>query len=139
MRFPALLAQGERRFDFIFVDGWHTFDHTLVDCFYATRLLRVGGYLVIDDLKIPPVRRAAEYFAAYPCYREHAVLDAKVAPSWKRRAMQAMLGCLPEARRRTWLHPSLRHRVFSEAHKLMVALKKVGEDERDWKWFPGQF
>lgn len=36
-------------FDFIFIDGWHTFDYTLVDMFYADRLLRIGGYLLIDD------------------------------------------------------------------------------------------
>ena len=136
---PELLAEGEGQFDLVFVDGWHTFDHTLLDCFYATRLLRVGGYLVIDDVKIPPVRRAAEYFSAYPCYKEHAVLNSKVAPSWKRKAMQLALGCLPESKRSNWLHPSLHHRVFSEHHTLMVALKKIAADERDWKWFPGKF
>ncbi len=25
------------------IDGWHTFDHTLVDLFYANRLIKVGG------------------------------------------------------------------------------------------------
>ena len=136
---PELLAAGERWFDFIFVDGWHTFDHTLLDCFYATRLLRVGGYLVIDDANMPPVRRAAEYFSTYPCYHEHASLTSPMARSWKRRAVQALLGCVPVEKRNAWLHPSLRHRVFSEQHKQMIALKKIGVDERDWKWFPDQF
>ena len=39
----------KKPFDFIFIDGWHTFDYTLVDMFYADRLLRIGGYLLIDD------------------------------------------------------------------------------------------
>ncbi len=137
---PELLAEGEGRFDLVFVDGWHTFDHTLLDCFYATRLLRVGGYLVIDDVTIPPVRRAVEYFSAYPCYKEHAALKTKFnPPSWKRRAMQLMLACLPKSRRSNWLHPSLNHRIFNEHLTHMVALKKIGPDGRDWKWFPAKF
>jgi len=44
---PKFLTK--KPFDFIFIDGWHTFDYTLVDMFYADRLLRIGGYLLIDD------------------------------------------------------------------------------------------
>ena len=58
---PELLEKGEGKFDFIFIDGWHTFDHTLVDCFYSTRLLRVGGILVIDDVAYPSVARVVNY------------------------------------------------------------------------------
>lgn len=65
---PALLRSHEFAFDFVFIDGWHTFDHTLLDCFYATRLLRVGGYLAIDDAAMPGVRLAVDYLAEYPCY-----------------------------------------------------------------------
>lgn len=65
---PRILEQGEGRFDFIFIDGWHTFDHTLLDCFYATRLLRVGGYLAIDDVIFPAVRRVVDFLLNYPCY-----------------------------------------------------------------------
>jgi hypothetical protein len=31
---PRLLARGAK-FDLVFVDGWHTFDFTLLDMFYA--------------------------------------------------------------------------------------------------------
>ena len=37
-------------FDFIFIDGWHTFDYTLVDMFYADLITRVGGFILIDDV-----------------------------------------------------------------------------------------
>lgn len=39
---PGLLEKGAE-FDFAFIDGWHTFDHSLVDFFYLNRLIRVGG------------------------------------------------------------------------------------------------
>src|SRR5262249_39705318 len=35
---PRLARERSKSLDLIFVDGNHTFDHALVDCFYATRL-----------------------------------------------------------------------------------------------------
>lgn len=138
---PELLGrgEGEGKYDFVFVDGWHTFDHTLLDCFYATRLLRVGGYLVIDDIVIPPVRRAADYVASYPCYRPHATLAETSGVSLKRRAARTVLGFLPESKRATLLHPEFARTVFNDEHAGMIALKKVAEDARGWNWFPAGF
>ena len=47
--------------DLVFIDGWHTFDYTLVDAFYANELLRVGGYLVIDDAQHSGVAKCVRY------------------------------------------------------------------------------
>ena len=67
---PRLLEHNEGQFDFVFVDGWHTFDHTLLDCFYASRLLRTGGVLAIDDVMFPSVKRVVRYLKNYPCYEQ---------------------------------------------------------------------
>lgn len=138
---PSVLGAeaGEGKYDFVFVDGWHTFDHTLLDCFYATRLLRVGGYLVIDDLVIPPVRRTADYIGSYPCYRRHATLGATAGVSLKRRAARAVLGLLPKHRRDTLLHPEFARDVFNDEHAGMIAFRKIAEDQRGWDWFPRGF
>jgi predicted O-methyltransferase YrrM len=45
---PPLLAQGTK-IDFAFVDGWHTFDYTLIDFFYIDKLLRPGGLVSFHD------------------------------------------------------------------------------------------
>ena len=45
---PPLLAQGTK-IDFAFVDGWHTFDYTLIDFFYSDKLLRPGGLVAFHD------------------------------------------------------------------------------------------
>ncbi len=67
---PRLLENHEGTYDFIFVDGWHTFDHTLLDCFYATRMLRVGGYLAVDDVwNFPGIKRVVGFVGSYPCYQ----------------------------------------------------------------------
>lgn len=46
---PELLDNNYSSFDFIFIDGWHTFDYTLVDFFYSNLLLKIGGIIMIDD------------------------------------------------------------------------------------------
>ena len=58
---PKLLTKHAGTFDLVFIDGWHTFDYTLVDAFYANELLRVGGYLVIDDAQHPGVAKCVRY------------------------------------------------------------------------------
>ena len=61
---PRLLS-AKREFDFILIDGDHSFDHTLIDIFYAHRLLRPGGTMVIDDIDMPPVYLANRYLLDY--------------------------------------------------------------------------
>ncbi|MDP7348125.1 MAG: class I SAM-dependent methyltransferase, partial [Phycisphaeraceae bacterium] len=53
---PKLVEQG-RRFDFVLIDGWHSFDYTLVDLFYADLLLNVDGVVAIHDTGWPAVHR----------------------------------------------------------------------------------
>jgi len=57
---PQLEMEGVS-LDFAFVDGWHTFDHTLIDFFHIDRILRVGGIIAIDDAQWPSVRKACRY------------------------------------------------------------------------------
>ncbi len=57
------------KFDLIYIDGWHTFDYTLVDFFYADLLLNVHGVIVLDDIKHHPVKRCFDYIKTnYPHY-----------------------------------------------------------------------
>jgi hypothetical protein len=46
---PRLAAAGAR-IQFAFIDGWHTFHHTLVDFFFVDRMLNVGEIVIIDDV-----------------------------------------------------------------------------------------
>jgi len=59
---PRLLKKkGEAHYDFIFIDGWHTFDYTLVDFFYANLLLKNNGIIVIDDAMHKGVSECVRY------------------------------------------------------------------------------
>jgi predicted O-methyltransferase YrrM len=136
---PRLLERAEGRFDFIFIDGWHTFDHTLLDCFYATRLLRVGGYLVIDDMPFPAVRRAVDFVRMYPCYEFCRAVGEQVSKSWKHSAVRRLLS---PVRREVWSRMLSRHlyrRIFDDQAIHMIVLKKVTEDRRAWNWHDEAF
>lgn len=57
------------RFQLIYIDGWHTFDYTLVDFFYADLLLETNGVIVLDDIKHKPVQKCLRYIETnYPHY-----------------------------------------------------------------------
>jgi len=85
---PRIVASRENQFEFIFIDGWHTFDHTMIDCFYATRLLDVGGYLVIDDANFPSISKVIRYLENYPCYQR--VGSVKIDPGSERSSLVAL-------------------------------------------------
>ena len=57
---PKLLEK-KNEYDLIFIDGWHTFDYTLLDFFYANLLLKKGGIIVIDDAYHQGVNKCLRY------------------------------------------------------------------------------
>lgn len=135
---PQIVQENEGQFDLVFVDGMHTFDHTLLDCFYATRLLRVGGYLTVDDVSWQSIGRAVAFFRNYPCYKEYDAVKS-VSKTWKKKLARILMMPVP---RRVWveiLNQSLYRWVFDGYMSRMVALKKVGEDRRNWDWHNDRF
>lgn len=136
---PQILHEGEAQFDLIFVDGWHTFDHALLDCFYATRLLRVWGFLAIDDVNWRSVGRAVSFVSNYPCYEQYGAVMESSAKSWRRKLARILATPVP---RRIWaeaLNPGWYHRVFDQCVPQMVAFKKVAEDRRNFDWHSDRF
>src|SRR5262249_62210721 len=69
----------QRRFDFAFIDGFHTFDYALVDAFLVDRLLNVGGAVAFDDADWPSVRRVVRYVATNLAYTVHASMPPRHA------------------------------------------------------------
>jgi hypothetical protein len=57
---PELLEKKES-YDLIFIDGWHTFDYTLLDFFYANLLLKKNGIIIVDDAYHQGVNKCLKY------------------------------------------------------------------------------
>lgn len=66
---PRLLAE-KTRLDFGYIDGWHTFDYTLLDFFYVDKMLDKGGVVAFNDCGLKAVRKAIDYVLTHRRYRE---------------------------------------------------------------------
>jgi predicted O-methyltransferase YrrM len=126
---PQLLKDGAR-FDLVFIDGWHTFDQTLLDMYYANRLVRLGGYIIVDDANWASVSKAISYFAKYPCYEIAGGASAPVARLAN--IIAKVLKPIAETMFPRWLYDRWYH---ASKYPSMVALQKVAEDERSATWF----
>lgn len=138
---PVLARSVPASFDMVFIDGWHTFDHTLVDMFYANLLLRRGGYLVIDDCRMLPVSKAVSYFENYPAYRKYPPMKRELRDHSFKRRLTLKTACFLAHPLLHQILPSVLPKAIYDAqlarHKYpsMVALKKVDQDERSWSWY----
>jgi len=130
---PRLAAAGER-FGFGFIDGWHTFDHTLIDFFYIDMMLADGGIIVLDDVGYPAINAAVRFILANRSYELVKALTYEVPASLlARRRLKRVLRPLA----RTDRDPSPEHerlfRRIEQAHA--VAIRKVGPDTRRFDYF----
>ncbi len=126
---PQLLKDGAV-FDLAFIDGWHTFDQTVVDMYYANRLVRTGGYIIIDDADWISVAKAISYFAKYPCWQ---IVAGAAGPVTKVMNLLCRIAKpFAELFFPRWLYD---YCYALGKYPSMVALQKVTEDNRNWKWF----
>jgi len=66
---PRLYAEA-RRYELIFLDGWKTPDHLIMDVYFSARLLKVGGILVFDDTRMKAVRRTNKLLVTHYGFEE---------------------------------------------------------------------
>lgn len=124
---PRLLSEG-LRVQVGIIDGWHTFDHALVDFFYVNKMLDIGGIVIFDDANYPsllPLMRHVSTYPAYQKFREsqppetHLIKPRTVI----RRALAKRTGL------------SLFKRDWDETPPpRCVAFQKVAPDNRNWDW-----
>jgi predicted O-methyltransferase YrrM len=140
---PALLKE-KRKFDFAFIDGWHTFDHSLIDFFYLNRMMEVGGIIAFHDVDMPSINKLMRYILNYPSYELIGTIQGVTYPvSFKRKIFDAALK--PLALMSEVIPSKNVHQIFSssiiEPNKslgldaTLVAIRKTKADERDWRWF----
>jgi predicted O-methyltransferase YrrM len=65
--------------DVALIDGLHKFPHPVVDFYYVSRLLRVGGHLLLDDIPIPSVGVVFRFMRGDPDWELVEVSGDRVA------------------------------------------------------------
>ena len=63
------LTEG-RQFDFVFIDGWKTFDYLAYETFIINRMMPKGGCLMFDDSNLPSVQKLIRMLKAHYLFRE---------------------------------------------------------------------
>jgi len=74
-----VLPSLERDVDLALIDGAHAFPHPVVDFHYASRRLRPGGVLVLDDVPIPSVGAVYTFLRAEPRWQLVDLVDHRAA------------------------------------------------------------
>jgi predicted O-methyltransferase YrrM len=125
---PRLASQEPGATDLVFIDGWHTFDHTLLDMYYGLLLLKVGGLLVVDDTSWRSVSKAVEYFSRLPALRITGKCRRR---RFKDRLLGAVADAISDFRIVRGLVPSaINDWLVRAKFGSMVAITKIGKDER---------
>jgi len=65
--------------DVVFIDGKHSFPYPIVDWHYLSTLLRVGGVVVLDDVRAPAVEVLCRMMLADPAWELLAAPDREAA------------------------------------------------------------
>lgn len=127
---PQLLARGER-VQAAFIDGWHTFDHTLIDFFYIDQMLERGGIVVFDDVGYPAIHSVVRFVLANRAYElAHALHFDDPAPAALKLRRSLKRALRPLARTDRDPAPRLEPLFRSIATAHTVALKKLDDDTR---------
>ncbi len=130
---PKLAESCSGTFDLIFIDGWHTFDHTLLDIYYANLLIRVGGYIVIDDCNWASVSKAVSYLSSYPAYIMYSQVQKELG--YFKQVKKKIIDHFPDFLLNYCLPKIIYDRIIRMRYAKVVALKKIKEDNRNWDWF----
>jgi predicted O-methyltransferase YrrM len=117
---PRLL-QENTRIQAAIIDGFHTFDHALVDFFYINKMLDVGGVVILDDVNMAAIARLIAHITTYPAYRVLAGTPMPRAPNFLVSLRRAINGTGRSGR-------------HARDNPSCIALEKIAADTRDWDW-----
>jgi predicted O-methyltransferase YrrM len=129
----AELERSGQRIEFAFVDGWHTFDFTIVDFFFIDRMLNLGGVVAFDDADWPAIRKVCRFVKLNLNYSVMGLGGVDAEPSLRRRLSERLLCRGP-------FRNLLRPEVVASDRSIglggsCIAFRKDADDSRRWDHF----
>ena len=119
-------------FDFAYVDTTKVFDSVLIDAYYITRMLRIGGIVAFDDCNWPGVRKVVRYLAHWPHLAVHSTFGPE--PSSKARRIGSRIANLSPFAHKVFRSELIETDEFLGIAAQCVAFQKNAEDTRSWDW-----
>ncbi|MBK8300783.1 MAG: hypothetical protein IPK90_10130 [Chitinophagaceae bacterium] len=129
----AGLLPGNQKFDFIYIDSTKQFDWLLVDFFLIDKLLDINGIIVFDDAAYYSIRKLIRFIAQLPGYTVVEQFPENMKPGIAGRLAG---GVISKTFLRRFLNAGLTYRDYKMGINSAgsLAIKKIAEDKRDWKW-----
>jgi len=126
---PQFLIAG-RKFDFVFIDGHHTFDQVFTDFYYVEKILRDGGLVMFHDVILPSVRKVVTFILRNMKNFELAMEPLlQPMPSWLRWYHTLRLMRTSPTEPYSWrLAP-----IWATGNVCVV--RRLGPDSRDWSHY----
>ncbi|OGE19927.1 MAG: hypothetical protein A3J42_02010 [Candidatus Dadabacteria bacterium RIFCSPHIGHO2_12_FULL_53_21] len=144
-RMLPLLDSKHIKIDFAFIDGWHTFDYTLVDFFYIDKMLKVGGTVVFDDADWPAVRNVCRFIATnleYSVYNLPDEFETDKEPALQHHSKFYLHTIVDSLSKLLYSFRGSENKtsIISKDNRLglrgnFIIFKKEGEDKRKWNHF----
>lgn len=78
---PKLIEQSVS-LDFAFIDGWHTFDYTLIDFFLVDKMLKQGGLVGFHDMQSISKQRVLSFILTHRKYKIEKKYRVNANESW---------------------------------------------------------
>ncbi|TAE03051.1 MAG: class I SAM-dependent methyltransferase [Bacteroidetes bacterium] len=125
--------------DFGFIDGFHTFDHTLIDFFYIDRILKVGGILVIDDCNWESIRKVCSFILTNRSYKVWDYVKSDFELTSSRKTLNSLHHFLKKKPSlKSYFQPD--HAVYGElldqiSYGGCIAFRKESDDKRLWNHY----
>jgi hypothetical protein len=106
----------------------------MVDLFYSNKLLRIGGYVVLDDCRYPSVAKAISYFSKFPAYKFHSETDY-LNLSFRAKVSYRISRAIPKFVKYNFLPFNISRHLNRLQNSSMMTFQKINNDDRNWKWF----
>jgi predicted O-methyltransferase YrrM len=130
-----LPKEKENKYDLIFIDGWHTFDQVMLDIFYSIRLVKLNGYIIIDDADSNSVGKAISYYKKYPNIKYFEIFKRNYKNlSLKRKLANIIKYILNEFFAQIILPKFIFDKFFYQLNPTLILFQKIGNDERKWNY-----
>lgn len=118
----AELEQDNVKADFAFIDGWHTFDHVLVDFFLVDKILKPGGIVILDDTDWPAIAKVASFIEKN---RDYEFLEGTPQRSYLKDNKSSS----------NFLQKVFGAQETPEKKFAAMAFRKISDDKRTWNHF----
>lgn len=125
--------------DFGFIDGYHTFDHTLLDFFYIDQLLKVGGIVVFDDTNWQSIRKVCSFVLKNRDYEVFDWINVETGMTSMRRIMNQLMKKIAKIPKlASYFEPEscfLNEKLDQLTYGGSLALRKKSHDQRISNYF----